>query len=69
MLQCRVMAVPRLRKYREAYHPHWDGSLPKQQIEAILLSRDFGKYLDEVAKEKAWGSALEVMALAVAFYS
>ena len=63
------MAVPRLRKYREAYHPHWDGSLPKQQIEAILLSRDFGKYLDEVAKEKAWGSALEVMALAVAFYS
>lgn len=26
-------------------------------------NRDFGKYLDEVAKEKAWGSALEVMAL------
>ena len=36
-------------------------------VEAIPLSRDSGKYLDEVAKEKAWGSALEVMALAVAF--
>ena len=62
MLQCRAMAVTHLRKYREAYHPHWDGNFPKKETEAVP-NRDFGKYLDEVAKEKAWGSALEVMAL------
>lgn len=28
-----------------------------------MPSIDFGKYLDEVAKDKVWGSALEVMAL------
>lgn len=30
-----------------------------------MPSIDFGKYLDEVAKDKVWGSALEVMALSL----
>lgn len=62
MLQCLAMIVTHLRKYREAHHPHWDGNFLKKEIGAVP-SIDFGKYLDEVAKDKVWGSALEAMAL------
>ena len=59
----RAMAVSHLRRYGEAYVASWDKTSPDQKGEK-MADADFDKYLDLMAREGSWGSALEITALA-----
>ncbi|CAE7247510.1 NRT2.5 [Symbiodinium sp. CCMP2592] len=57
----RASAVAHLRKYRDAYVGVWDKRTPDEHETEM---DDFERYLDSVALEGAWGSALEITAVA-----
>ena len=59
----RAMAVTHLRKYRDAYFHSWDRCTPDEK-QVAMQDSEFDKYLDAVAAEGAWGSALELTAVA-----
>lgn len=63
-LQCRAQCVAHLTKYRDAYERHWDGCHPKKGND-VMNDRNFAKCLEEIAQASAWGSALEVTAIAM----
>ncbi|CAE7339892.1 unnamed protein product [Symbiodinium sp. CCMP2592] len=57
----RASAVAHLRKYRDAYVGVWDKRTPDEHETEM---DDFERYLDSVALEGAWVSALEITAVA-----
>ena len=63
-LQCRALAVAHLTKYQDSYARHWDGCFPCPGNKEIP-DRDFSVYLQELAQQGAWGSALEVTAFSM----
>ena len=63
-LQCRALAVAHLTKYQDSYARHWDGCFPCQGNKEIP-DRDFSVYLQKLAQQGAWGSALEVTAFSM----
>eukprot|EP00439_Symbiodinium_sp_Y106_P003707 s14130_g1.t1 len=59
----RTLAVSHLRRYEAAYAPAWDRLKP-DGTNTSMKEGEFSQYLDLVAKEGAWGSALEITAVA-----
>ena len=55
----RTLAVSHLRRYEAAYAPAWDRLKP-DGTNTSMKEGEFSQYLDLVAKEGAWGSALAV---------
>lgn len=63
-LQCRALCVAHLTKHQSTYSRHWDGCYP-QKGDTQIPDRDFSVYLQRLAQQSAWGSALEIQAMSM----